>query len=234
MLGLRRPVHRRQRLRARATAGSCCCGQAGHSAHLTRHNGLGATKNGSWECASIAEAHPLQLTLDLNGRSFLFCASTAAFHLPAKAEKGAQLRRVTATHCIMVRASDRRGRLLPIETCNSPLGAALGHATLGCPGPSRARSSNGPSGASGSSLAIWAPALGRDRADSHGGRPGWARSSLAAKQRLQQAQRTRHQHELGHSEHLRARGTEMPGRKPQADVRVFRATVAAQRTGGHF
>ena len=35
-LGLRGPVHRRQRLRARATAGSCCWGQAGHRAHLTR------------------------------------------------------------------------------------------------------------------------------------------------------------------------------------------------------
>ena len=35
-LGLRGPVHRRQHLRARATAGSCCWGQAGHRAHLTR------------------------------------------------------------------------------------------------------------------------------------------------------------------------------------------------------
>ena len=35
-LGLPGPVHRRQRLRARATAGSCCWGQAVQRAHLTR------------------------------------------------------------------------------------------------------------------------------------------------------------------------------------------------------
>ena len=151
-----------------------------------------------------------------------------------KVSVGAQLRRAIPTHPSRPGRAAGKGRLLPSETRDSPLTEALGHATLGCPVPSSARSSNGPSGASGSSLAIWAPALGRDRADSHGGRPGRARSSLAAKQRLQQAQRTRHQHELGHSEHLRARGTERPGRKPRADVWLFAATRAAQRTGGRF
>ena len=178
------------------------------TAHLTATlDGHGATKNASSQRASVAEPPPLQSPLEQNARSSFLRPYTAALHLSAKGEKGAQLRRASPTQPSRPGRAAGKGRLLPSETRDSPLTEALGHATLGCPGPSSARSSNGPSGALGSSLATWPPALGRDRADSHGGRPGRARSSLTAKQRLRQAQRTRHQHELGHSEHLRARGT---------------------------
>ena len=214
-----------------APAGGKLC-QRRHSRRTL--DGLGATKNASSQRARVAEPPRLVPPLDQNARSSFFGGSTAALHLSAKGEKGAQLRRASPTQPSRPGRAAGKGRLLPSETRDSPLTEALGHATLGCPGPSSARSSNGPSGALGSSLAIWAPALGRDRADSHGGRPGRARSSLTAKQRLRQAQRTRHQHELGHSEHLRARGTEKPGRKPRADVSLFAATRAAQRTGGRF
>ena len=60
--------------------------------------GHGATQNGSSERSSLAEAPPLLPSLDRNKRSSLFCAYTAALHLPAKRRKGAQLPRPIKIH----------------------------------------------------------------------------------------------------------------------------------------
>ena len=70
---------------------------------LRRHTcrvvkGHGATQNGSSERSSLAEAPPLLPSLDRNSRSSLFCAYTAALHLPAKRRKGAQLPRPIPLH----------------------------------------------------------------------------------------------------------------------------------------
>ena len=53
--GLRGPAHRRQVLRARATAGSCCWGQAGHGAHLTQPQWPRATTSATWESAPSSQ-----------------------------------------------------------------------------------------------------------------------------------------------------------------------------------
>ena len=52
----------------------------------------------AWERDSVAEPLPLHPPLDQNTRSSFFCAFTAALHLPAKGEKGAQLPRPIPLH----------------------------------------------------------------------------------------------------------------------------------------
>ena len=80
------------------------------AAHLTATlDGHGATKNATWERANVAERHPLHSPLDLNSRSLSFCACTAALHLSAGGEKGAQLPRARMTQDGTLCQSGRRG-----------------------------------------------------------------------------------------------------------------------------
>jgi len=105
------------------------------NAHQTATlDGLGATKNASSQRATVAEAHPLHPSLDPNARSLFSGACTADIHLPAKGEKGAQLRRANAAQRSRPGRAAGKGRLLPNKTRDSPLAEALGYAMLTCPG----------------------------------------------------------------------------------------------------
>mgnify|MGYP006115810485 CR=1 FL=1 len=124
--------------------------QAPKGMRARRPDSPGAKKNTSSLRTSVAEALREALGCDLNASSWFFCTHTAAYHLPAKAEKSVRLQRASATQCSTARRGASKARFVSVDDCGLMLGAAWGHAMLACSGPATARSPN-------ARKAVWGP-----------------------------------------------------------------------------
>ena len=89
-----------------------------------RPDSPGAKKNTSSLRTSVAEALREALGCGLNASSWFFCTHTAAYHLPAKAEKSVRLQRASATQCSTARRGASKARFVSVDDCGLMLGAA--------------------------------------------------------------------------------------------------------------
>ena len=194
--------------------------QAPKGMRARRPDSPGAKKNTSSLRTSVAEALREALGCGLNASSWFFCTHTAAYHLPAKAEKSVRLQRASATQCSTTRRGASKARFVSVDDCGLMLGAAWGHAMLACSGPATARSPNARMGPWGTNLATLAPLPGRNTFDCPARRPGQLRSSMPAVCVSQNAKSCSRMSSIGQHLHSGSTGQKSRRVKP-ADTFLF-------------